>query len=80
MREKEILSSDQVLSCELYICLSIELHLLTITGITLRKKGMEILQKKNLLSNLPILNSRRIDFNFRRLSLKTEIVGSILKN
>lgn len=48
MREKEIPSSDQVRSYELYICLFIVLHLLIFTVIALRKKGMEILQKKNL--------------------------------
>lgn len=69
MREKEIPSSDQVCSYEFYIRLSIVLHLLIITVIALRKKGMEILQKKNL-SNLPILNSRGIDFSFKRFSLK----------
>lgn len=46
MREKEIPSSDQVRSYELYICLFIVLHLLIFTVIALRKKGMEILQKK----------------------------------
>jgi len=46
MREKEFPSFDQVRYYELYICLSIVLHLLIITVIALRKEGMEILQKK----------------------------------
>lgn len=44
---------------------------LIITVIALRKKGMEILQKKSL-SNLPILTLRVIDVSFKRFNVKKE--------